>query len=56
VLSGDNLLDERVASVDSVLNFFNDASYQSFLEDARRYSLRVRVHFSGGYQRRQADY
>jgi iron complex outermembrane recepter protein len=45
VLSGDNLLNERIVSIDSVLNFFNDASYQSFLEDARRYSLTLRMHF-----------
>jgi len=48
VLSGDNLLNASVVSLDPVLNFFNDASYQSFIEDARRYTLRVRMRFQGG--------
>lgn len=43
VLAGENLLDEKIAYIDSVLNFFNDASYQSFLGDARRYSITFRA-------------
>ena len=27
----DNLLDEKLTQIDSVLNLFNDASYQSFI-------------------------
>lgn len=42
-LAGENLLDEKVAYYDSVLNFFNDASYQSFLGPPRRFMLTVRA-------------
>jgi iron complex outermembrane recepter protein len=45
VLSGNNLLDKRIVHFDSVLNFFNDASYQSFLDEARRYRLTLRAQF-----------
>jgi outer membrane receptor protein involved in Fe transport len=43
VLSGDNLLDETIAYFDSVLNFFNDASYQSYLAEPRRFALTLRA-------------
>jgi outer membrane receptor protein involved in Fe transport len=42
-LAGENLLDEEIVYFDSLLNFFNDASYQSFLDDPRRYSLTLRA-------------
>jgi len=42
-LAGENLLDEPVVYFDSVLNFINDASYQSFLALPRRYSLTLRA-------------
>jgi outer membrane receptor protein involved in Fe transport len=42
-LAGENLLDETVVYFDSVLNFFNDASYQSFVALPRRYSVTVRA-------------
>jgi iron complex outermembrane receptor protein len=45
VLAGENLLNEQIVYIDSVMNFFNDASYQSFLGDARRYSVTFRAHF-----------
>ena len=45
VLSGENLLNEKMIHFDSVLNFFNDASFQSYLDDARRYSLTLRAEF-----------
>jgi outer membrane receptor protein involved in Fe transport len=41
--AGENLLDETVVYFDSVLNFFNDASYQSYLALPRRYSLTLRM-------------
>jgi outer membrane receptor protein involved in Fe transport len=43
VLAGENLLDETIVHFDSVLNFFNDASYQSYLGPSRRYSLTLRA-------------
>jgi iron complex outermembrane receptor protein len=43
VLSGDNMLDETVVYFDSVLNFFNDASYQSYLAGPRRWALTLRA-------------
>ena len=42
-LAGENLLDETVVYFDSVMNFFNDASYQSFVAPPRRYSLTQRA-------------
>ncbi len=42
-LAGENLLDETVVYFDSVLNFFNDASYQSFVALPRRYSVTLRA-------------
>jgi hypothetical protein len=45
VLSGENLLDEKIVYFDSVLNLFNDASYQSYLDDPRRYTLTLRTRF-----------
>jgi iron complex outermembrane recepter protein len=45
VLSGENLLDEKIVFFDSVLNLFNDASYQSYLDDPRRYTLTLRAGF-----------
>lgn len=42
-LAGENLLNEKIVYVDSVMNFFNDASYQSFFADARRYTLTLRA-------------
>jgi outer membrane receptor protein involved in Fe transport len=44
-LWGDNLLDEDVTYIDSVLNLFNDASYQSFMDDQRSYGITIRLHF-----------
>ncbi|HEU4617712.1 MAG TPA: TonB-dependent receptor [Gammaproteobacteria bacterium] len=43
VLAAENLLNEKIVYVDSVLNFFNDASYQSFLDEARRYTITFRT-------------
>jgi iron complex outermembrane receptor protein len=43
VLSGENLLDETITYFDSVLNFFNDASYQSYLAEPRRFALTLRA-------------
>lgn len=45
VLWGKNLLDEDVTTMDAVLNLFNDASYQSFMTQARSYGLTLRVSF-----------
>ncbi|HKE93325.1 MAG TPA: TonB-dependent receptor [Povalibacter sp.] len=45
VLWGDNLLDEKVTYIDSVLNLFNDASYQSYLGEPRTYGLTLRARF-----------
>jgi iron complex outermembrane recepter protein len=42
-LAGENLFDETIVYFDSVLNFINDASYQSFLALPRRYSLTLRA-------------
>ena len=42
-LACENLLDETAVYFDSVLNFINDASYQSFLAVPRRYSLNLRA-------------
>ena len=41
--SGENFLDETVVHFDSVLNFFNDASYQSFVALPRRYAVTLRA-------------
>lgn len=43
VVAGENLLDETVAHYDSVLNFFNDASFQSYLGAPRRFSVTLRT-------------
>jgi iron complex outermembrane receptor protein len=43
ILAGENLLDETVVYYDSVLNFFNDSSFQSFLAVPRRYTLTLRT-------------
>jgi iron complex outermembrane recepter protein len=45
VLWGENLLDEEVSYIDAVLNFFNDASFQSYLGEARSYGATLRVRF-----------
>jgi outer membrane receptor protein involved in Fe transport len=45
VLWGDNLLDETVSHFDSLLNLFNDASYQSYLAAPRSYGMTFRLHF-----------
>jgi iron complex outermembrane receptor protein len=42
-LAGENLLGENVSTIDSVLNFFNDASYQSYLAAPRRFTLTLRA-------------
>jgi outer membrane receptor protein involved in Fe transport len=39
VLWGDNVLDETISHYDSLLNLFNDASYQSYLAAPRSYGL-----------------
>lgn len=44
-LWGENLLDEQVVYFDSVLNLFNDASYQSFLAEPRTWGVTVRARF-----------
>lgn len=44
-VAGENLLDEPVAWFDSVLNFFNDASYQSFLVEPRRFAVTLRARY-----------
>lgn len=44
-LWGNNLLNETVSHFDSLLNLFNDASYQSYLAPPRSYGLTVRLHF-----------
>jgi hypothetical protein len=41
----DNLLDDTVTSIDSLLNLFNDQSYQSFMTQPRRYGATMRVRF-----------
>ncbi len=43
VVAGENLLDETIAHYDSVLNFFNDPSYQSYLGMPRRWSVTLRA-------------
>jgi iron complex outermembrane recepter protein len=45
VLWAENLLDEDVTVIDGVLSLFNDASYQSFMEEPRRYGATLRVRF-----------
>ncbi len=39
----DNLLDEKLTQIDSVLNLFNDASYQSFMSAPRTYGVTLRI-------------
>jgi iron complex outermembrane recepter protein len=43
VLWVDNLLDEKLAQIDAVLNLFNDASYQSFMSPPRTYGVTLRM-------------
>lgn len=42
---GENLLDETVSHFDSLLNLFNDASYQSYLANPRSYGVTFRCRF-----------
>jgi iron complex outermembrane receptor protein len=42
---GENLLDETVSHFDSLLNLFNDASYQSYLANPRSYGVTFRCSF-----------
>jgi iron complex outermembrane recepter protein len=42
---GTNLLDERVVDLDAVLNLFNDASYQSYMQLPRSFGLTLRTAF-----------
>jgi outer membrane receptor protein involved in Fe transport len=44
-LWGRNLLDENVVQITGLLNFFNDASWQSFLAEPRSYGLTIRARF-----------
>jgi iron complex outermembrane recepter protein len=44
-LWGRNLLDENVVQITGLLNFFNDASWQSFLGEPRSYGLTLRARF-----------
>jgi outer membrane receptor protein involved in Fe transport len=44
-LAGENLLNETQAMTEPVLNFFNDASYQTYLTEPRRYMLTLRAKF-----------
>ncbi len=43
VLWVDNVLDEKLAQIDALLNLFNDASYQSFMSAPRTYSATLRI-------------
>jgi outer membrane receptor protein involved in Fe transport len=42
---GENLLDETVATTEPVLNFFNDASWQTYYDAPRRWSMTLRLQF-----------
>ena len=44
-LWGRNLLDENVVQITGLLNFFNDASWQSFLAEPRSYGVTLRARF-----------
>lgn len=44
-LAGENLLDETVATTEPVLNFFNDASWQTYYGQSRRFTLTLRAKF-----------
>jgi iron complex outermembrane receptor protein len=44
-LWGRNLLDENVVQIASTLNFFNDASWQSYLGEPRSYGVALRARF-----------
>ena len=44
-LWGRNLLDENVVHMTALLNFFNDASWQSFLGEPRSFGITLRAHF-----------
>ncbi len=39
-----NLLDEKLAQIDTVLNFFNDASYQTFMSAPRTFGVTLQIH------------
>jgi outer membrane receptor protein involved in Fe transport len=45
VMWSNNLLDEKVSHFDSLLNLFNDASYQSYLAPSRSYGLTLRFSY-----------
>lgn len=45
ILWADNLLDEKVSHLDTVLNLFDDASYQSFMTAPRSWGLTLRMTF-----------
>jgi iron complex outermembrane recepter protein len=45
VVWGRNLLNENVVQITGLLNFFNDASWQSFLGEPRSYGLTLRARF-----------
>jgi hypothetical protein len=42
---GRNLLNENVVQITGLLNFFNDASWQSFFGEPRSYGLTMRARF-----------
>jgi outer membrane receptor protein involved in Fe transport len=42
ILWGENLLNETVSHFDSLLNLFNDASYQSYLANPRSFGVTFR--------------
>ena len=44
-LWGRNLLDENAVQIASTLNFFNDASWQSYLREPRSYGVTLRARF-----------
>jgi iron complex outermembrane receptor protein len=44
-LWGRNLLNENAVQITGLLNFFNDASWQSFLDEPRSYGLTLRARF-----------
>jgi len=44
-LWGRNLLNENVVQITGLLNFFNDASWQSFFDEPRSYGLTLSARF-----------
>jgi iron complex outermembrane recepter protein len=44
-LWGRNLLDENIVQITGLLNFFNDASWQSFLGEPRSFGVTLRANF-----------